>query len=407
MNLPVEERELIRQLARQVAEIASSEENKQIVRRWCDVNALRKPDRAPVWCGPMGCWNELLPQDSLMCDHPWLRELEYQFRQILCKHEIDDDSSLESFYSVNAVFDITPSNHWGIEVGRHVSDEEGGSWSYDPPLKTEADFEKLKMPSFNYNEQKTNEQLERTQELLDDIIPVKLVCDPGYDNGTLGTAAADLRGLESLMMDTILEPQLLHRLMAYLRDAEMAELDMMEASGLLTPNNYGPMLCSDPVGQKQSDGKYSLKNCWCAGNSQEFDQVSPEMWSELCLEYQRPIFERFGYVCYGCCENLTHKIDGVLSIPNLRIFVCSAWTDMDVVLDKIGTDYCIMWRQKASDVVFPHDVEAIRKELDEGIRRLEGRRYQIVLRELQTLAGHSDRLHVWTDIAKELAVKYS
>ena len=138
-------------------------------------------------------------------------------------------------------------------------------------------------------------------------------------------------------------------------------------------------------------------------NSQEFDQVSPRMWEEFCLAYQKPIFERYGRVGYGCCENLTHKIDGVLSIPNLRIFTCSAWTDMDRVIEKAGDRYCIMWRQKATDVVFPDDVAAIRKNLREGAAKLKGSYYQIVLRELETLHGHKDRLHVWTRLAKEAA----
>jgi hypothetical protein len=112
-------------------------------------------------------------------------------------------------------------------------------------------------------------------------------------------------------------------------------------------------------------------------------------------------------VGYGCCENLTRKIDGVLSIPNLRIFVCSAWTDLDVVLEKVGAEYCIMWRQKASDVVFPDDEGKIGADLREGTRRLQGRPYQIVLRELQTLAGHPDRLHLWTRHAIAAAEQYS
>jgi len=104
---------------------------------------------------------------------------------------------------------------------------------------------------------------------------------------------------------------------------------------------------------------------------------------------------------------LTRKIDAVLSIPNLRIFVCSAWTDLDKVIERCGTDYVIMWRQKASDVVFPDDTDTIRHDLEEGLRRLHGCRYQIVLRELQTLCGHPDRLHLWTRLGKETAAKYS
>ena len=49
------------------------------------------------------------------------------------------------------------------------------------------------------------------------------------------------------------------------------------------------------------------------------------------------------------------EVEAVLSIPNLRIFVCSAWTDLNKLVDRVGLDYVIMWRQKASDVVFPDD----------------------------------------------------
>jgi hypothetical protein len=52
-----------------------------------------------------------------------------------------------------------------------------------------------------------------------------------------------------------------------------------------------------------------------------------------------------------------------------------------------------MWRQKASDVVFPDGMATIHHDLQEGCKQLQGFNYQIVLRELQTLSGHPDRLH--------------
>jgi hypothetical protein len=63
----------------------------------------------------------------------------------------------------------------------------------------------------------------------------------------------------------------------------------------------------------------------------------------------------------------------------------------------------IMWRLKASDVVLPDDTTAIRRDLDEGVRKLRGCHYQIVLRELQTLAGHPRRIHEWVRFAIEAA----
>ena len=66
-----------------------------------------------------------------------------------------------------------------------------------------------------------------------------------------------------------------------------------------------------------------------------------------------------------------------------------------------------MWRQKASDVVLPPDEASIREDLLDGAKRLQGRPYQIVLRELQTLAGHPDRLHRWTRLAIAAAEQYA
>lgn len=396
----------VRSLAGKVAVIASEPRMLAIKKRWADVNALRKPDRAPVWCRPVGCWKEIIKDDMLQCEDPWLRRLEYRFLQTLHKRDIDDDEPVESHIAVGAVFTCEPKNTWGVDIGRHRSGQEGGAWGYDPPLKTDSDFDRLRMPAFTYCEEDTHAQKARLEDLLGDILPVRLTAGPLL-HATLGMMAAELRGLEPMMMDMIAEPELMHRLMAYLRDCNLAALDQVERTGLITPNNNGPMTFSDPIGEAAADGTLTCRNLWCMANSQEFDQVSPAMWEEFCLNYQKPIFERFGLVGYGCCENLTRKLDGVLSIPNLRILVCSAWTDLATVLQKAGHDYCIMWRQKASDVVFTDSPAQIKNDLMNGVRQLQGRSYQIVLRELETLAGHPDRLHEWTRYAKEAAETYS
>ena len=402
-----EQRDAVRELARQVAAVAADPENERRKRRWRDVNALRRPDRAPIWCKPVGAWNELLPDAALVCEDRRLRGVERRLRQILIKHDIGDDEPVNETFDVEAAFDCDPPNVWGLDVRRERPDAEGGAWRYDPPLKTPEDFDRLRLPTFTYNAARTEEALSYAHDLLGDVLPVRRVCGPKL-HCILCMYAGELRGLTEVMMDAVAAPDLLHRLMAHLRDAVLQADRQVEASGLLTREPDAPMTCSDPFGPEAPDGRITLKNLWCMTNSQEFDPVSPTMWEEFLLEYQKPIMAQFGRVGYGCCENLTHKIEGVLSIPNLRIFVCSAWTDLDVVLDRVPPERCvIMWRQKASDVVFPDDVNTIRRGLEDGLRRLRGRPYQIVLRELQTLAGHPDRLHVWTALARELAAKYA
>ena len=400
------EQDWVRELARRVAAFAAEPENEQIKQRWRDVNALRKPDRAPVWCRPVGAWPELLPEESLRCEAPWLRGIERGFRRILIKRDIGDDTPIDAHFAVSAAFDIDPPNTWGVDIKRHTSGVAGGAWAYDPPLKSPDDFDKLRLPTYTYNDERTQRALSKAHDLLGDILPVQLTCSPPL-GATLCGPATYLRGLTEIMMDMATQPELVHRLMGHVRDGVLGAMRQVEATGLLTANNTGPMTCSDPIGSPQPDGKLTLGNLWLMANSQEFDQVSPAMWEEFLLDYQKPIYALFGLTGYGCCENLTHKIDGVLSIPNLRIFVCSAWTDLGRVIERVGTDYVIMWRQKASDVVFPDDEATIQRDLDEGARKLQGCHYQIVLRELQSLFGHQDRLHVWTRLGKEAAAKHS
>jgi hypothetical protein len=396
----------VRGLAREVAAIAREPRMLAIKKRWADVNALRKPDRAPVWCRPVGCWAEILTEEMLECQDPLLRHLEHSFLQIMHKRSIGDDEPVEDCLEMGAVLKVDPPDVWGVPIGRRSPVTQGGAWAYDPPLKDIRDIAKLRMPAFTYCEEETAARKCQLEEILGGTLPVRVRAEPPL-GATLGTAAADFRGLEQMMLDMAIEPDFMHRLMAHLRDATLAAMDAVEAAGIFTPNNTGPMTCSDPVGSPPPDGKPTCANLWCMANAQEFDQVSPAMWEEFCLAYQVPIFERFGLVGYGCCENLTHKLDGVLSIPNLRILTSSAWTDLDSVIGRAGEHCCIMWRQKASDVVFPDDPGKIREDLMNGARRLQGCRYQIVLRELQTLAGHSDRLHEWTRFAIDAAETYA
>jgi hypothetical protein len=401
LSISPADRRIVRELAHCVAEAAASPRMAAVFRRWHNVNALRRPDRAPVWCRPVGAWREIMPESSLRCQGRFARDIERQFRRTLFKVELGDDTPVPAEFDVPVIFDVAPANTWGVDVAHRSTGQSGGAWTFDPPLKSEADFDRLVPPTWTLNEVATGRELSAAGDLLADILPVREVCRPAFDNATLGHLAADLRGLDNMIMDMIDRPGLLHRLMAYLRDARLAWLDAMESTGLIVPNTAEPMICSDSIGP--AGGRVTLANCWCAGNSQEFDPVSPAMWEEFCLEYQRPIFARFGLACYGCCENLARKIAGVLTIPNLRIFVCSAWTTLNAALAEVPKNYCIMWRQKATDVVMPDDVEPIRAELLSGAKQLQGRPYQIVLRELETLGGHPDRLHAWTRLAIEAA----
>ena len=103
-------------------------------------------------------------------------------------------------------------------------------------------------------------------------------------------------------------PNLLHRMMAILRDGTLALLESLEEQGLLGFNNDGSYIGSGALGwsdelpQPDFDGKVRICDMWGLAESQETVGVSPDMFAEFILPYQLPIIERFGLSCYGCCE---------------------------------------------------------------------------------------------------------
>jgi hypothetical protein len=66
-----------------------------------------------------------------------------------------------------------------------------------------------------------------------------------------------------------------------------------------------------------------------------------------------------------------------------------------------------MWRQSAAQVTLPDTLDEYREYLQRGLRMLQGHHYQIVLRELETLHGHENRLQEWADLSIELAEKWA
>ncbi len=401
-GFPPEDVTVVRGLAAQVMELAASEEYEARRRRWRDVNERRPPDRAPVWCRPAGVWREILPQEALECTDPLCRRVEYTFRQHLYKDWVGDDHIVEPWWGVSAVWRCNSEHTWGLPTHRSLGTTEQGGFRYYHPIETPEDYDKITIPEFTYDREATERTASRMQDLLGDVMPVRLTGSPPL-GPHLSVYLEQLRGMAPMMEDLAFRPELVHRAMAQLTEGVFRAQRAAEDAGILTTNHHEPMFCSEPLNDPPATGPVALHNLWVAANSQEFDQVSPAMQQEFLLSYQTVLFQQYGAVQYGCCENLTTKIDLVLRIPNLRIFVCSFWTDLDKVIEACGRDYTIMWRQSSAQVTLPDDLEEHRRHLKSGLRRLRGHYYQVVLRELETLRGRPERLRDWARLAIGIA----
>jgi len=133
------------------------------------------------------------------------------------------------------------------------------------------------------------------------------------------------------------------------------------------------------------------------------------MTNEFLVDYQRPILERFKYVEYGCCENLTKKLDAVLTIPNLRAIVNSPWTDLETMVEKCRSRYVIVWRQPFWEIVNARDERDVRTDVARGLRITQGCFRSVFCRDVNwdMVSDPQQRAQTWIREAKRAAEQYA
>jgi hypothetical protein len=147
------------------------------------------------------------------------------------------------------------------------------------------------------------------------------------------------------------------------------------------------------------------RNLWATCASQIFAEVSPAMHEEFSLQHERRFLERFGLVCYGCCEPL-HKKVGILTrnLPNLRRIAVTPWADIDEAAAAIQDRYIYAWRPNPSIVSGPGwDPQAARRQIRDALNRTRGCRVEIILKDMLTCGREPRRLMEWAAIAREEA----
>ena len=397
----------VRDLAARVAELAADPEMARTCQRWRDTYMLRPADRVPVWLrlDAMG-QRELLPEAALQCDEPFLRAIERQLRWTLRQHEFGDDTIVLPYWKVPAALHFDGEHLWGVPVKRRDPGETTGAWAYDPPIHRADDLNRLRIPRWRYDQAETDRRLNAYADVLGDALPARLSAVPPIFPG-IARNATDLIGLDGLLLNMAAEPDFVHRLMAFQRDSVLQCLDDVEAMGILTDNCDEPIHFSESLKASAPDVSLRLADLWLRTESQQFQGVSRSMWREFCLAYQKPIMARFRYVSYGCCEDLTDRIDDVLAVPNMRIFVSSPWTDLATTATACGDAYAVIWRQKASDVVYADDLADQRRHLEWGLTLTRGGHRAIVLQEVATCNGNPGRLHQWVALARALSESLS
>ncbi len=399
------DREILRQLATEVAEISASPGMTKLKEDWKRLNALQSP-RPMICVSPEGSWREIITEKDLLCEDELMRFFERVLRmKIYWATGIGDDTPISEYFNVPYQVKETPYLLGMEDVEQRVSDT--GSFHYKVMIDDLAEgLEKLRFRKVTLDRQESERKLSAAQESFGDILKVR---HRGQFWWTLGITAEVIKliGLEALMIDMYEDPDGLHRLMAWFRDEHLNLMNQYESLGILSLNNEDDLIASGGIGYTdelpEGNGPLSYRDLWGFSESQETVGISPQMFGEFIFPYQLPMLERFGINCYGCCEPVEGRWEWIKTIPRLRRISVSPWSNKEQMADLLGKDYIFSRKPNPSYVCCGFNEEAIKKELEETLSLASKLNLEIILKDTHTLENHPERLRKWVEIARKIA----
>jgi hypothetical protein len=399
---------IVRNLAERYAALAAKPEQEEKRRAWSAHHAL-KPTR-PLVLATYGMWNvwccDVFGDPAMTCTDPFYRNYERLFKMAIFQDEVGDDSILEPWVTLRASVKGTWGSLWGFKEAFSDVTEKGGSKAFRPPIKDWSDAALTATPHV-VDEEETQRNLEKLAAAVDGLLPIDVNRDPAYSGfmADISTSLIRLRGLNEIMLDMYEHPEELHRVLAFMRDGILANNAAAEAAGhysLTSAHNQQPPYADGLPARRPNSGPVKRKDLWSFCAAQEYTLVSPAFHEEFLYQYQRPIQEQFGLVHYGCCEDLTRKIDMLRRLKNLRSIAVAPLADVHACAEQIGTDYVASWRPNPTDMVCAGWDEArIRRIVAEAGAAFRGGFMHVHLKDVETVQGDPSRLPRWVRIVRD------
>jgi hypothetical protein len=355
---------------------------------------------------PEGSWYELLPQAALRCADERARAMEWDLGKCIYGFEhFQDDTVVERNWIVPKV--VTDTG-WGLEARWIFSPEARGARHFDPVIKEPADLKKLRYPEIAYDEKASLRDLAEMQDLFGDILAVTLVGKKHISYHLMNQYTA-LRGLEEVMIDMYSEPQMLHDAMAFLEEGHRRILQQYVDQDLLALNNdntyhgSGGNSFTDELPRPGFDPAHVRpQDKWASAEAQEMAQVSPEHHVEFALQYEKQLLAPFGLNNYGCCEDLTRKLEDVLAIPNMRRISISPWADVDACAARLRGRAIYSWKPNPAHLVGDFNAERLRDYVRHAVQaaKTHGCFLEMVLKDTHTCEQRPERFDGWTQVAR-------
>lgn len=411
-DLPPSEREYLRELAKRQAEYAALPVMGERKQMWYDLNEGKPGARPPVVVESWTFDRDFMPAGAARCESGVGRGIEWQLLRNIRQHElIDDDHVVPDTFQVG--WHASTDMFGGLAIPTEsVKDAQGIETGYHflhPITNLERDFELLGPAICGVDREATAAYEAFVSEVLGDILPVRLSAGP-FGNRGLTQAVVRLMGMEAFFTAMYDTPELMHRLMAYLRDNVLTIMHWAEAEGLYRLNNGNDESFGSSYNftreLPQADyagGPVRLCDLWGSAESQETVGVSPELFHEFCFPYYREVVEPLGLVYYGCCEP-AHPFWGDLEhLPHLKKISISRWCDQPFMGEALRGTGIVFSRKPDPNFLSVDpvlDEEAWAAHIRETLEATRGVGLEFIVRDVYTVHGNLANPHRAVEIAR-------
>ena len=410
MSDQTNDREILRELGRRKCEIGNLPVQKEKIELWRRLNELHAV-RPLVWISQVP-WHEMNCNDEFTtrCQDPHLRWMEAELRMELYQWDhFPADMVVEPVIYSGIVGGPSGSYADYGMVEQQIQHEGGQDVGFVPMIHTLADADKIRTPNVWFDRDATERNYQILCQVFDGVIPVKkrgLV----HQWHSPWDQIIHWYGIEQLYTDMYDRPALVHRILRNFSKALHEVVDKQEALGMLAAGNGiysvgsgGLGITAELPSKDFSTSPAKVAEQWGCSTGQIFSEVSPDMHEEFCLQYERPLMERFGLTYYGCCEPLHKKVGMLRSVKNLRKISMSPWVNIAEGSEQIGQSYVFSFKPNPAHLgMHGWNQALVRTYLEDVVRGTRNNNVELILKDITTVRGEPQRLWEWARIAMEV-----
>lgn len=408
MNLTKQEMNVLSELGKTYAEIASLPIQKEKEELWRSLNRL-KMERPMVVIDQIP-WNEMDVDGSLVNqvkDPYWqgvessLRQQIYQFKHMPADMVVNPCIMLPRLISHSG---------FGVAVDEEISvgDKTNGvvGHKFNNQFQEMEDVERIKEPKIDLDRAGEAVVLQQASEIFGGIAPVKL-CASQTHLGIWDTITMWM-GVEACYIELMDRPELIHAIMKRFTEVKISEIEQLNA--LKVFDTYSNKChCTytyldDLPGADCDRENATSKDAWAFGLAQLFSSVSPDITDEFEVPYMQKLFPYFGAIYYGCCDRLDDRLDIVAKMPNIRKVSCSPWSKREEFAQKLPKEYIMSNKPTpALLAVDTMDYEAVRADVRRTIdaAKAGGVGLELIIKDISTVKYEPQRLWEWSKVVLE------